>query len=63
MEVEYHVHLAQRLGYLSEEYWGLRESHSEGARALQGLTEYWEGEVGTPEYEPQSLALRNQSLI
>jgi four helix bundle protein len=53
MEVEYYIHLAQRLGYLSEEeHRRLWESQGEGARTLQGLTGYGEGKVETPEEEP-----------
>jgi four helix bundle protein len=43
MEVGY-IHLARRLGYLSEEDPSrLQESRGEAARALLGLIRYWQG--------------------
>jgi hypothetical protein len=53
MEVEYYIHLARRLGYLSEEnHSRLRESQGEAAGAPLGLTRYWEGRAKTQDESP-----------
>jgi four helix bundle protein len=55
MEVEYYIHLAQRLGYLSdEEHRGLEDSQGEAARTLKGLIGYWEKEVEAQGKEPRT---------
>jgi len=45
-EVEYYIHLAQRLRYLTEgEGKRLRGPDGHAGRTLQGLVKHWEGEV------------------
>ncbi len=45
-EVEYYIHLAGRLGYLSKEKREiLSEAQKEAGRALQGLINYWENKL------------------
>ncbi|MGB3903676.1 MAG: four helix bundle protein [Anaerolineae bacterium] len=45
-EVEYYIHLAERLGYLMEgDGERLREAHGHAGRTLHGLVKHWEGQV------------------